>query len=1650
VNETMIDSALDAGAVLPVGTELGERRDTVSARSYAHPALDGRTVVRLASDALGGAEDLTLEFLGFAAAAPPVPVGVLREQALGFPAWALVHDPANGRHALNLVKDIERLSRVAVTKPGLAKEGFDELAKQLAGAVPHFLPTFYEQAARVFLAAENLTLAAGFFNRAREAERAYSLTVDEAAQGAAFLEFALAGALTAKALTEYARALAARAAPEQAYAQFRRICLERTAGGLPPYSAMPADLRRLAKAAGREDLAEEIALARELLPLPATARAAAGFWTAYRTTLLRVAKADPAVRGLLLSIMPYAAGEPGVEDPWLLLLEESGAAAGLTEPADTLPAEVLSPDGASGWLVRYDARQGGYSRWRYRNVSDMRNHRLLDLVERMAPRLRAEAAKPALCGRGYADIDLIDLCLSLGVELADPDTKRYFSIDLPDWLSRGSDRELSAFAADPRLRPYLYEAIAGLADSGFDPKDNALVLAAERLIAAPGLRSVLHQWLDDQARLLETGGLVDLEERLRLLDAVAQPRIIAVNPDAFRRMSAIDVGTYLGHALRSGIFDEYGWPALEEACARLAGVAPGAVPEPVKPAVQAKRKRSVFQRGHQQPVTPWALTAQWPYLVVQSDLRAAVVDGSGTRLEHTVSLPTGQNSNIRNAILRYVDDQLMVAWNGHPDNGAYFTGDPTRIHTSEVAIHYGDSSLELPGGGRTFGDRPLTAGSPHWSTRGRVASDGTDYWTLMWHGEPRMSYQWVEFDPRTGELGRASAPSFFARPIAVPGEWAVRPDLCRLAPAADGMQTSPLGTAGGLVGHRLYFAPDGSHVFEGVDGRRTTVPGPQPGHRPGPNAVGLLTFPGALTLLTVLHPKELNLAGPDGERVAILTPTMQAGLYSRGTWCVPPLNFWHYLTVRDMAGSAALRALTDTDARALAVAAAARSSASGEPAVVSVSEEPALAGDLDGALPQVTNAKLRAGIAGYAQVAAWCQRRIESLAARIEQAAIAPEPAAEPLTSRLTWDGAFRRGRNGLCPTDVTDGLAPQAALRVLSELLLGPDRPTDQDVARLRLDNYQAGKVWAELCQTGFALPALAYRAVSAGTGAEERAALLEFLRLWAASPLGAPDGAIRLLTVGAPEKVRAATQVVQDTPHGRVIVLNMARWSNDDSGAWYAVEYSRDGQFAGVPRWTVESDYRPRPWPWPGTSVAEFCDLAEARGAVPVRLDQADELSAACGLSVAEARVLLAGLLTRNMSYNEVYTAEIREAVGLKAMALQAAGKRFFSLSTDQAIQLVTGLLPPEPEQLWTSGPRVDLAAQQWIALKGKQIPLPGDLLAAASKLDLAETIQGLVNPAGGAWLAGGADRAMTADRMAKSVTGLVWLAYHLPVGDPLRAPLPLALATIRERLKDPEFSFRVGYTDNADQMAAALGFSYVHDKTVTKDHKWRYGPIEFVAHSEWRTVVLYPAELSGADDPVLAYLARGEGFAYMQSEVNAVLLLLGKELDALLEHGLPDGSSGVAPYPAQDPARSAPELLAEAAGKLDLGPDAAALYLMLLALPDPTDRNQAAWTGWKPARLKAARTELAATDLVVSGTRPRAGRTLFLPGGWHALKTPHLPLEHWKGPLLGVEPTGGVPLDLIAPLVPVAELFTAAWQRVRSGDAPRYNELTTGKKR
>ncbi|MEZ0088931.1 hypothetical protein [Streptacidiphilus sp. EB129] len=211
-----------------------------------------------------------------------VEVGQVRQEALGFPAWALVHDPANGHHALAVVTEIERLTRLSTSKPGSAREGFDELATRLGGTVPHFLPTYCEQVGRIFLEQGNRTHAASYFGKARDAERTFGLEIDEERLRAVFLEFALGGALTVKALRQYVRGLGTRLDPLTAWQQFRRLCAERSAAGMAPYAECAGDARALIRAAGLDQREQTRVLLGELLFSPAIGRAPATVWTSWR------------------------------------------------------------------------------------------------------------------------------------------------------------------------------------------------------------------------------------------------------------------------------------------------------------------------------------------------------------------------------------------------------------------------------------------------------------------------------------------------------------------------------------------------------------------------------------------------------------------------------------------------------------------------------------------------------------------------------------------------------------------------------------------------------------------------------------------------------------------------------------------------------------------------------------------------------------------------------------------------------------------------------------------------------------------------------------------------------------------------------------------------------------------------------------------------------------------------------------------------------------------------------------------------------------------------------------------------------------------------------------------------------------------------
>ena len=102
---------------------------------------------------------------------------------------------------------------------------------------------------------------------------------------------------------------------------------------------------------------------------------------------------------------------------------------------------------------------------------------------------------------------------------------------------------------------------------------------------------------------------------------------------------------------------------------------------------------------------------------------------------------------------------------------------------------------------------------------------------------------------------------------------------------------------------------------------------------------------------------------------------------------------------------------------------------------------------------------------------------------------------------------------------------------------------------------------------------------------------------------------------------------------------------------------------------------------------------------------------------------------------------------------------------------------------------------------------------------------------------------------------------------------------------------------------------------------------------------------------------------------------------------------------------------------------------------------------WNGWKPKQFETANDELVANELVLEAKRERAQRGHFLPGGWEALKSPHPPMESWKVALYGTRDADGdpvAPLGRFLALAPFHTMFEAAWQRIESGDVPRYEEV------
>ncbi|MFD7734904.1 hypothetical protein ACFV6F_31545 [Kitasatospora phosalacinea] len=1668
---------LDAGAVLPLGTATRDdgadgadrTADVLTARGYRHPGLDGRTVVRLVPGALGAAEDLAVEFLGLSPAGDPLEVGLVRQEALGFPAWALVHDPANGHHALAVVKEMERLARQVKSKPGHAKDGFDELAVRLGRAVPHFLPTYCEQVGRIFLEQGNQSYAAVFFGRAREAERTHGLEVDEERLRAVFLEFALNGALTVKALRQYVKDLAGRLDALTAWQRFRQLCTERSASGMAPYAGIAEDARALIRAAGLDLAEQERTLVVDLLSSPAIGRAPGGVWKAWRGPLVEAARGDAAVRARLLEILPTPSGAQdngAVDGQWLELLRDTGAQDLLTDP------QHRGAEPAARWLERWTAHLN--RGWRSRPGCAA----TVELATRMTGRLRAEAVPVALNPNHPTALNLLDLLLAERVPVTDPPA--HPRTDLRAWLREGGPgrRDLAAAAADPRFRPALREAVPPLwAAADADQLD-----ALEEQY--PALRELFVEWSDLQAdELLALRGLSAAHSQVSWLDTYDRA-IAAANPAAAARIAGLDVAALLGHTLREGILDELGWPALEEGLRLLSGDGTATRPPADRDALRIENA--------------------WPALVLARRDKAVVVGPEGILLEHDLRLPAGLSS-WHGPALRYADGELLVAWWEDGGQRAYWSGRPDQVFTPvgehlETGHHGARStaptSLPLPGGGRATGGRPLHAGDTAMPPEHRVLGDGTGYWTVRRKGDRTVL---TEYDPLTGQHGRTSVPPLFAAHPDDP-TGTLRPELSRLLPLQPGLERTPLGTDGALLGGWVRSEGDRT-TFHGVDGRRTTLlrHGPHDDRHPA----GRLALPGGAAPVLAANSHRAELLPPDGAGGALVDVLLgqSGGQAAAGTALVPPIDFWHALRPRDEAGSLVLRALTDRQAAEI-LAAARPVPAPDAPALPALPVPPPLSGldllrapavprptasrpapparsaSLDAvaaALPGLTDPLLAAGVAGLVRMAVATEARAARFGPRPAPAApAAPAPAAPVPAAHRPEHGRDGQLADALqAVLHSTEGLGSSwnrptdqwhvlGNLRAVTAVLAAPpqQRPAEWTADPERLPLLGDGSHHGWLPLLGRTAP-LALAAALPVTDEPVRATLLLLLEELTRGWLAGRGPELREVTLSEEnDSGRSPSEVIafrqgQVLRHGERTVVLLACRRYGPYVQWHAVDHDPSGAFGPVAHFGTVQE-RPVHDDLTARWVARFTAALRQHGPLAWRPEQVQAFGEATGTGPTRAALLLAepvgGLPTERLA-----------DYGLRSTGADEARRWLRAVPRADLDATRAALLPADPERLWDEGLATDTAAACWTARRGRLLTLPEEMRANTTGTDIL-TVEALLNPATTPWLSRTTvQRVRTAESGAHlvgddpealphhrdligAVDALRWLAHHLPYGSPVRQALPQTLATVRARLADPGLLLDLGpYSNVRDRqlthvLRAHLGLPEQggagSDGLLTCTEALVIAPGHYGEHAHLR-----PAALDGPDDPLLDLLTGLIAPYYALDLLHALRALLGEELTRLTAHGSaadePDG------WP-QDPQRSVPDLVAEVAGATGLDQDAAVLYLQLLALPDPTDRNTARWTGWKPARLKRARAALAAADggLVLEAKRARAGRGLFLPGGWQEAKAPALPVEVWKGGLYPI-PTHAPAL----PPLPAPELFARAWQRVTDGDRPGYEQLTTG---
>ncbi|QDU49517.1 hypothetical protein [Gimesia panareensis] len=1682
---TTVATRLAAGGLLPAKTKTDKATtESIVARTYHHPALNGRAVVRLASDRLGEAEDLAMDFLGFETPEVSKPVAVQQRRILSFAAWALINDPDNARYALDLVKQMKKVARRAKSKPGHAWDSYTEIAQELGRSARHFLPPYWEEVGRTYKDLGNQTYAGRALSKSLEAERVHALESDRERRRDVVLEFALSGCLAGKALSEYSSDLQDQYPPKEAFEIFRDLCTRRTRGGMAPWASLAKDFMKMAKAADLNADEELESWLESVVEAPAMGRVSQQFWKSCSKHCERIVARSPAFAIGLLQLTKPADDyyDNDKTDVWLDLLDRWGVLEYLWEEGHQGAPPLGEP--VAVWFGRLLREKRPASK------------RILEMFQKLIPRLRKEnvplsLAEPRRYYCMHIDVDVLEAALANQIPVADP--PEGVEIDFQGWLGKEQDHEfrnqdIVCASQDERFHDILLKSL----DSALMPHHGQRVYGAyvqtddqlnfpQAANDRPGVKELWRQHLSGMIDELELSGAASFVDiRLRLISTL-WPETLSTFPELASRLTDFNPVEVIQRTLQAGVIDEYGLPALEAAVE------------------QNEIKLQLSSYRH------YNCSLTFPDVILHDGTHAWVVRGTGETTQQELHVPKDCAVNS----IKLVGDDLAVGY--HDKTWSYYfywTSAPDQPRSVDHTFSYFRDCLAVPceDGGVFLGDRIIYPGDKKPPVSFLFFHDGTRFWRCnQEYDEVSGEFNWklYEVDAQTGKKLRDSLPAWFE----TENRDQVIGYFSQLIPAAAGCAETPLGSQDGMLGWKVVQRGDGSYYGEGIDGRRWDQPLLDGRH--GVQApVGLLKQPGTDSYLPVSAMGETRedvncLWDPTGSTViARLQPF--ATPYAAGQCVLLPMTYWHLFQPRHEASSRKLRKISlkqcqtffeEAEQDLNQIKAEQLKDRTLKYDDLPMPPMPKLVAAVKKFLPQAPE-RMVTGVAGVVgEVASHIvgfKNKLDELITSVDQ----EDPGSE-ITSEQTIEAAshsWNLPRPGYYSFS-KEGTSLTKHLTAVAKFLKGESPAGPLPGSQI---------IWYQLLE-GIRLQSWrAYWRASASQLQEKSSTQVlwfELLKFW--SELGLVDlpgqfAVMQGYPAKAPKNQRG--QIDVETNAGEAYSIQKGK------DLFVVLECERYGQ---LPYEILRYSTAKTPGKPPGINVENIRELkpdvqSKELKALAETMQEQDELvlptpgelksvAEKLGVSAAEiALIWLAGLKMDSYEHNFL-PSEIRKKLGLKVTEVSAAALSLKNLNEDLFEKLCESIVTPATAPFAEDrGPAFESLIQTWETSMPRRLPLDADLqkkLSAIAKqsawhrgsqellLNLAadpvkhpllqpqemqiEYSKGDFYPEMN--IVAKKQEAAIDVELLRSTAQLVGLIHNFtPADHEARALMPALMKQVTKLLKSPKTLFLLralflhdyGAKKKLPTPEEWLSQNLGKGKKDKKQPILRYDD-ELVSaaacDSIYRVLIAFhPAALKGPAElnrlqGILNYHVGEDYYSGRHNGLQTVVLLMSPGFRKLEKSILASGSEPEQWL--QNPLLTAPDVVAEIQKKYKISEDAAILYAQLLALPDPSTANLRTWNGWTPARVKKAAAELIDKELVLEAKRVRAGRNIFLPGEWTELKTPWLPLETWKTEhLVELDLELSVPFPAGGPLVlrPFEELFTAAWERVKAGDEPRYEEV------